>query len=316
MKITRVKLFGLLGAPDAELSLGSQGAGPFVITGPSGAGKTRTLEAIIAAKEHLGAYGLAPRAERWRRSDDGRIEIDLLFDGVHEKTLQAGAVRGVFELGAGRPSEAAPVRVAHALSRWSREVGPSKVEYFHAGRLADCEGWSSAGPMDDLPSGRLTRARGKYSWVRSMLEQLSRASAARAIDTLAERGIALGVPSELDGFSRRLMKLTDRLKWLRVVEASEGARCIFARPGGEVELSDLSDGERAVVLFAAAFERLGLDQAIVLIDMPELMLHPEDHVRVVDGLASMLTDGQLIIATTSPAILRAVPASRICSLGR
>lgn len=306
MRITRVKLLGVLGAPDAELSFGSQGAAPFVITGPSGAGKTRTLEAIVAAKEHLGAYGLPPRAERWRGSDDGRIEIDMQIDGT--------ALRGVFELGAGQRSEAAPVRVAHALSRWGRGVEHPKAEYFHAGRLADCDGWSSAGPIDDMPGARLTRAGRKYSWVRSMLEQCSRATAARAIDTLAERGIALGVPDDLGGFSSRLAKLTDRLKWLRVVEANEGPRCMFARPGGEVELADLSDGERAVVLFAAAFERLGLDKSVVIIDLPELMLHPEDHVRVVDGLAGMLTEGQLIIATTSPAILRAVPSSRVWSL--
>ena len=87
---------------------------------------------------------------------------------------------------------------------------------------------------------------------------------------------------------------------------------MFARAGGgEVELRDLSDGERAVVLFAAAFERLGLERSVVLIDMPELMLHPEEHVRVFDGLASMLVEGQLIVATTSPAILRAVASNRV-----
>ena len=60
--------------------------------------------------------------------------------------------------------------------------------------------------------------------------------------------------------------------------------------------------------------RSGLARSLVLLDTPELCLHPEDQIRLIEGLRVAVAEGQLIVATTSPAILRSVASCQVVVL--
>jgi hypothetical protein len=160
----------------------------------------------------------------------------------------------------------------------------------------------------------------KYAFVRAFLEREGVSHGVALSSGLSDRGLVLQseLGPALAGFARTLKLLTDKLAWAGVRMHGDRVGCMFARRRGQgfetVELADLSHSERMVVLFAGAFEALGLSRSLVLLDSPELYLHPEDHVRLLDGLRAALVDGQLVIATTSPAILRSVPSDHVLVL--
>lgn len=324
MKIAKVELVGVRGVADLSIGLlprqaddgqARDAVAPFVVTGPSGSGKTRLLEALCAAKEFHGGYGVAPDERAWFREGavGGRVTIQWDTDAAVEAP---GELVDTTWDSSGRAAERPSPLFRERLARW--EPGPQlpKIEYLHAERLADIAGWKGERPSPLNPAHRLRRVTHKYDWVRGFLSEETARAAERTRDELEERGIALApAPSALDGFAVKLGALTDRLRFSRTKREGAGTSCWFVRRGGEaVELSELALGEQALVLFAAAFERLGLDRSVVLIDSPEVALHPEDHARVFQGLVTLCGGGQLIAATTSPAILRSMPRERILVL--
>ena len=118
-------------------------------------------------------------------------------------------------------------------------------------------------------------------------------------------------------FSHALELLAPSLRW----DGSDGgqgraAAVWFVRPKGpRMLLEHLANSERSAVLIAAAWCVLGLERALVLIDHPEHGLHPEQHAAFFDGLSALMSKGQLIAATTSPAILRMTSRRQLLVLG-
>jgi predicted ATPase len=87
------------------------------------------------------------------------------------------------------------------------------------------------------------------------------------------------------------------------------------RSGGEiVRLDELTDSERALLLFVLTFARFELQGSVVLCDTPELHLGPEDAARVVGHLAALGPDNQIIVATGSPPVLLAAERHQILEL--
>lgn len=78
----------------------------------------------------------------------------------------------------------------------------------------------------------------------------------------------------------------------------------------------MSDSELQGFLFAGAFTWLGLNRSLVLIDTPELFIHPDDHARFFQAICDLGKDNQIIAATSSPAILASVSADQILDLER
>ena len=87
-------------------------------------------------------------------------------------------------------------------------------------------------------------------------------------------------------------------------------------PGGEVHpIPDLSSGERQALIIISRVLRAGAGNTTVLIDEPDAYLHPNLSQRLIDILIDGVgSDGQLLIATHSPAILDRIPPSSIIRL--
>lgn len=137
MKILRLETSNVRGLHDGTHDFSQRGhpRNLTVVVGPRASGKTSLLEAIVFAKESVGAYGLIPRTAGWLRRGAGAgflratfvlepdeqalvetadtavsIDIDLAPDGALPRVVPA--VRALFE-------------------RFSFDAGVPKLEYFH-----------------------------------------------------------------------------------------------------------------------------------------------------------------------------------------
>jgi predicted ATPase len=315
MKLTAIRLVNVRGV-QLDVALDK---GPLVVTGPPGSGRTTVLEAIVAAKENAGAYGMAPRARDFARGT-GSVELRWELELFEQQTLRTPHSEVVlsWDLGRSGPQEVAGPVVADWLRTYSTSPTRWKMEYLHATRtLPDGPSGPSAGVE---PALRLTRDASKYAFVRPYLEQVAREESASALANLKSDGIVLadGLHKAGSRFADALGLLNPRLRWDGCeVGAGEGERSKtwFVRPvGPRVELGELTSSESMAVLVAAAWARLGLEHATLLVDHPEAQLHPEQHAGFFDALAALMRKGQLIVTTTSPAILRSVGSAKVVVL--
>ena len=84
--------------------------------------------------------------------------------------------------------------------------------------------------------------------------------------------------------------------------------------GARIELADLSDSEAQAVLFAATFQRQGLDDSLVLLDTPELHIPDADQAAFFDAVCRLGVNNQVIAATSSRSILQR-PGVAVIELG-
>lgn len=332
MKISEIAFKNVRALPDVERRLTDSTRRPFdvvLVTGPTGSGKTRFLEAIVAWKEAIGAYGTPPRLATLERRAGAGGALDGVWELSDEEarrgSLPSASVRARVEVGAGAKAADVPPGLGRVLSAFSRSAATGKVEYFPASRRL------SAAPLAiGLPalsekaeaSMRLTADPDKYGVERAWLvEQLSAdLGASRA--ALESRGVLLAgqAPDSLAGVRSAIARLMPHLRLAGLQGGSRPGVC-FSRAGrfggdrSEVELSDLSGGEEQAVLFAAAFGRLGLSRSLVLIDTPELFVHPDEHARFFGALCALGADNQVIASTCSPGILASVRPEQIIDLG-
>lgn len=87
-------------------------------------------------------------------------------------------------------------------------------------------------------------------------------------------------------------------------------------PSGESHyVPDLSSGERQALVIISRVLRAGAGDASILIDEPDAYLHPQLSQRLIAALTLGIgPEGQLIVATHSPAILDALPTNAILRL--
>ena len=305
MQLTRLKLEAVRGL-NLNLALPS---GLFVFTGPPTSGKSTVLEAIAGLKDHVGGSGPAPRASRFFQAGTAG---DIAATFKLEEPTRRGLELPTSELELAWNNAAHKPAVSAWLRRYDRSPASFKIEYFHAGRSL-LQGDFSGAMRAEL---RLTRDASKYAWVRAYLVESSREAGAQALGALRESGVLLASEVGRDqAFAKRLSAITQRLHFVGCEQTDAGWDCVFARPGGRrVELAELSTSESMFVLFAAAIEGLGLHRSLLLIDHPEQGLHPEEHARFLEALVASLPDAQLLVTTTSPGILRAVPRERVVVL--
>ena len=312
MRIERVRFQGMRGLKPIHIDFPSEG--PTVITGSPGCGKTTVLEAIIAVKEAKAPYGQMPRGTDWP-GDHARLALDWRLD-PDEQSAELSASHGM----CWEPRDPAQGLDENAdarmfFSQYVRGSERAKVEYFHAPRDLDVLVASRLGADSSIKTTRLQTGARKYAWLRSFLEQQGVENAAELQDRIQSRGLVFATRPTVDrmqGFARNLAALSPRLRWLGLRSGGGTVASMFARSNGaDVELAQLTWSERMVVLFAATYEALGLHRSVLLVDLPELALHPSDQTSFFQALCALSPRAQVIAATQSPAILRSLGKDQV-----
>ena len=92
---------------------------------------------------------------------------------------------------------------------------------------------------------------------------------------------------------------------------------IFRNIGGkEFDISGLSSGEKQLFLRALSLKFLNVNNSIILIDEPEISLHPRWQRKIINVYENIGENNQLIIATHSPHIIGNVKKEQLRVLKR
>ena len=106
---------------------------------------------------------------------------------------------------------------------------------------------------------------------------------------------------------------------VKVEDISQDGRNItlFTNSAGDkFDINELSSGEKQLFLRTLAITILNPENSIILIDEPELSLHPKWQQRIVDVYRKIGENNQIIIATHSPHILGSVRKENIMLLDK
>jgi hypothetical protein len=332
MKLARLSVAGFRGLPDRAFDLTDRGSGAphdvVLITGDSGAGKTSFLDAILAVKEDVGAYGprrapasyvrpgaQAARVEaRWWLSPEERART-----GLREAETTTISIFG----------DSAPALSTHpealraVLAEYTRDPERGKVEYFHAERALPPSSGARATSGDISPvmeaRTRLAASLDKYRPLRGYVIEAILNDGLALAEVVRERGVALRrTEPDAQTWIREVLRPLLRDNAFDGIDRPEiGYRVRFrCRDGAVVDLDELSASERQAVLFGATFLRSGVHRSLVLVDTPELHMHPNRHADFFGALCTLGRDNQIVAATTSPGVLSAVRAEQVIDLSR
>ena len=106
---------------------------------------------------------------------------------------------------------------------------------------------------------------------------------------------------------------------VKVEDISQDGRNItlFTNSAGDkFDINELSSGEKQLFLRTLAIKMLNPENSIILIDEPELSLHPKWQQKIVDVYRKIGKNNQIIIATHSPHILGSVRKENIMLLDK
>ena len=106
---------------------------------------------------------------------------------------------------------------------------------------------------------------------------------------------------------------------VKVEDISQDGRniTIFTNSSGdEFDINELSSGEKQLFLRTLAIKMLNPENSIILIDEPELSLHPKWQQRIVDVYRKIGKNNQILIATHSQHILVSVRKENIMLLDK
>lgn len=324
MKLVELELENALGIPDGSYDLARPGASAedrvTLVMGPRGAGKTALLEAIVFARESIGGLGPPRRPESLLRAGatSGRVHAVFRLDAEEQQSaeLESAGLVVTIDLRPDAPPLDVPRGARELFGRFSADGTESKLEYFPDNRCLDAPG--AATTIDQEKRLRPTRLPLKYAGLIPSLAALSSLDGARALADAGRRGMIFSgdAPDSLGPYRHALARLVPEVDLRGVLPGDGGPELMVAlRSGAVVAARALSGAQKQGLLLAGTIVRLGLDRSLVLVDTPELYIHPADHEAFFRGLLALLPHAQLIVATASDAIARCVGPHRILVLG-
>ncbi|MFO0587772.1 MAG: AAA family ATPase [Polyangiaceae bacterium] len=328
MRIGAIETKGIRGLPDVQISLLDSAIGAprsvTLVTGRNGSGKTALLRAIAWAWESVAASP-PPSASLVVRDGESRGVLGAAWHLSSEEAQSAGRqcasiVESRWEVGRRASAEVGGEARLLFIGR-PEKLGVGALEWVPAGAQLPL---SKDLPLSDSSLATMLLTKGtkdapdKYEPLLAALHDLAVRQSTAAVSLLDERGVAFRsqVPDTLETVKRNVATVCPDLR-LESVEPRAGRRplvWLHRRNGARAEMSDLSHGEKQGLFFAVLFAVVGFQRSIVLVDTPELYIHPAEHRAFFDAFCRLGTDNQLIVATTSPAILGSVPSEHIVDL--
>ena len=303
MKIQRLTFLGVRGLSDATFDLTDPASGaPYpvvLITGPAASGKTRALEAIVAAKEGIAPYGPMGPGAPWIAAGGSAAKVALSFHLDEEERTYAGTAEDRMDgetafLPQRARSEADEGLIA-LLERYDHGAS-GKLEYFPTNRrVPSFPPFHGTNTLEQRVL-RPSKDPRKYSFVLRFLRDLEDSKATEA------------------AFADKLAMLSTTVRYERVGPADGMPRCFRSRADELLAPTELSDAESDAVIFAATAVAIGLNRSIVLIDRPELHADLRDLPRFYGALRALGNDNQLILATSSPELVAAAEGALVIKL--
>lgn len=101
------------------------------------------------------------------------------------------------------------------------------------------------------------------------------------------------------------------VKLVGLSETSETKPIFRNSLGNEFDITGLSSGEKQLFMRALSLKFLEVNNSVILIDEPEISLHPQWQRKIIDVYESIGKNNQLIIATHSPHIIGDIESKQL-----
>ena len=266
-----------------------------VIAGSNGSGKTTLLESIWDYfKNEIGIkiYDIGIRLELFLENDEQKIKGSLLSSLnflMHYKRKDFNKYQNIVE----------NIKVIPKLIYVPTEINFNEVETETTTLHRDYEFFNivNSKMIEDIPS-----------YIASRITYL-----ANTEDNLTMKEVKEKVNSEINGIFE-ILELDVKLTGL---SKDEKSMPVFTNSSGdEFDINQLSSGEKQLFLRTLAIKMLEPENSIILIDEPELSLHPKWQQRIIEIYQRIGKNNQIIVATHSPHILGSVPRENIILLSK
>jgi len=324
MRIRSFYLRGVRGLPDINLDFLDEATGQIrprmVIAGSNGTGKTTILEAIYALLELV--KGKKPAWLRPNGAQAGIVVTDLPFAPDYSSlVIEVGNPQqmvGIAYLSGRRAISSGPEPSGPNITYVGSpaEQIPAKIKEAEAGKIdfPNCLYFPSEGrELQPKQVGQVIGEPKGYQWVyrfsdsrewKGSLESFLVAMDYR--DLMAQREGRTG-----DGEFQQFVKVINRfLQGRRVagIDQKSFRVQVKADNGRQFSVDALSSGEKQILLMLGEIQRRIRRGGILLIDEPEIHLHPQWQRLLVRALTDLCAehDAQLIITTHSEEVASAV----------
>ncbi|MDI1475582.1 AAA family ATPase [Polyangium sp. y55x31] len=295
----RIEKFRRIQEP-LELDLTSPKGAPsrnIVLAGPNGCGKTSVLEAVLLGlgQEHLIVRDLekARREQHWRTElpEGARIELDVAVDDGPVLTWVRTCEKHVTRDAEGQETSVKPASLLHLgveyFSSWRtpKLVGPIKPLVGRDRRAADTE------------TNRLWRLKQRIN------DERARGGFAGASAGTSKADVWLGRINEAwarfhgnDG-TRIDAQIVDP-------DAEELFADLYVLRDGQriCSIDEVSSGEIELLSFAGWIILNDFRGGLLVIDEPELHLHPQWQATILPALRDLAPEAQFIVASHSDAV--------------
>lgn len=298
MKLLRATFSNVMGVADRTVDFADRRSGfardLVVITGPPGSGKTRLLEALIAAKQIIAPQGQLVNGAAWLRPGAaiGRIDVVWQFSAAEQRRsnaksmfVETSALLSSRVCGAEVAKGAREVLMAYDHEHSVARDGIGKLEYFASNRALPPPGAASGTSVAEQRMLRAGSDERKYAWIPRFIVGLE------------------SDPSRASRFAARLAALSPTVRY---EPASPGRSPleVFTSRGAKLRPTALSSTEMDAVLLAATATLIGLSNSIALVDGPELGADDASLPAWLHSVRALGEDLQVIAATSrNPALL-------------
>jgi energy-coupling factor transporter ATP-binding protein EcfA2 len=291
-----------------------------VLAGPNGSGKSSVLQAITFFKEQIGpygGYGIRNPLNTGAQSGEIRIKFQLSpKEQLFVKALLRPALRSI----SNPPVYSSPILEGHIqlirgggvrvqkldgplaqlLSSYNPSIGI--FDYNDANRFFQETDVATLDLIGITPEQEKTRrvspGAQKFTTLKQFLAQMKLAELQQM-----QRQKTFDVPSPLEPIRKIFSELLSPKEFIDVDIGASPAKFIVRTPSGDVDIDDLSSGEKEVLFFYADMIRLNPQNSIILIDEPDLHLNQELERRIVPILRNLGSNNQFWIATHSLGII-------------
>ena len=298
-----------------------------VICGGNGCGKSALLEALITAKEHAGAYGhftfdskaVSAKAEK------ATIQMELAFNSTEQEFVKSrfgescpATDNSVVEInrsgGARVLKRSKPT--SRLLSYYSHSIGsPGFFDFIGAYRRSpksDLSNWDASFLSEQREKETLARSDNKFQLTKQYLTALKMRDLQALQTSLKE-----GSPTTEDSLAEIRAFFNEFFAPMRFQDMYINCHpfaFIVETPMGNIDIDDLSSGEKEILNTFIHFHQLKPSGAVILFDEADAHLHPDLERRYLEVLREMTSANQMILTTHSPEMMIAAGTEALYTL--
>ncbi len=287
-----------------------------VICGGNGCGKSALLEALMTAKEHSGAYGTFQFSPNAVSANATKALINLTIQFSDEERLfvknhfnddcpeQEEIIIEIAKGGSARAVKRSK-SVSRLFSYFSRDLGsPGFFDYITVYRQTqnnNLQTWDASFLSEERAKQTLAQSQQKFQYTKQYLAGLKMRDL-QEIQSAIREGRDL-VADSLKEIREVFNRFFAPMKFQDVYLDRSPFGFVVSTPRGEIDIDDLSSGEKEILNIFVRFHQLKPRGAVILLDEADAHLHPDLERRYLRELRSLGKGNQLILTTHSPEMM-------------